>query len=490
VEDIGGINKREINYYGQQKFNYVSALNLKLKNLGSYLFNYNWQTGYSVHVDGADHQYIQSILSVDPRVQGSNGCVEDSPAGIWADCPDKRYWEMTFFEPKIPSANGTKYFMMVNRRCTPDINNNGDVRALRIHFKPELLLNYDTWKISDVMNRSISYSFLKSYQGVGGYVAMGTQPGDPGYFKPGEGKLYKLEPVATTGGTLQGDETIPSGNYTILDTIFTNGYDLTIEAGATLHFTDSSTIVVNGGKFTAGSTGATVNQITFGAVSENTFHGLYFTDGAEAKIYNSTFSGLANDTSYAVNIVNCPIADIRTSTFNAGSNSLVGGINMTYYSEPEGGNNIYLGYNTFEAGSSSIPFVNIIAYSGTMVPAIVEHNTFNSTAGACGLMLSGVTGGAVKSNTFTNFGRSVSALSSSIDVYGNTFTNESATSTGLEGLSGTELRLNKVGSSFIGGLNIFSNNQSSSSIHTATPKESPQVRRTPTESSTNLRPSL
>jgi hypothetical protein len=163
---------------------------------------------------------------------------------------------------------------------------------------------------------------------------------------------------------------------------------------------------------------------------------------------------------------------------------------MTYYSEPEGGNNIYLGYNTFEAGSSSIPFVNIIAYSGTMVPAIVEHNTFNSTAGACGLMLSGVTGGAVKSNTFTNFGRSVSALSSSIDVYGNTFTNESATSTGLEGLSGTELRLNKVGSSFIGGLNIFSNNQSSSSIHTATPKESPQVRRTPTESSTNLRPSL
>ena len=288
---------------------------------------------------------------------------------------------MGFFNKSVES--NSKYFMMVNRRCVPEGGNyTGDNRILRISFVQNMLSIYSTWKISDVLDPDQSYTFLKSYQGVGGYVAMGNQPGSLGYFTPGEGKLFKLEPVFLNGGELAGDETIPSGSYTILDTIFTNSYDLSIEEGAHLYFTDTSTIVVDGGKFTAGTVSEGQPNVFFTAASGNTFHGLNFTDGAEVKIYKSSFSGLANDTTYAVNIISCPLIDIRNSSFTSGSNTLSGAINITYYSEPVI-NNIYIGGNTFDAGTSSIPFVYLMSYAGTSTPALIENNTFTSTSGAC-----------------------------------------------------------------------------------------------------------
>jgi hypothetical protein len=447
-------HKREKNYFGENKWQYVSELNHKFQQWGPVIANSTNTTGFSVAREGADHEYINNIQSIKPN--GTSNCMTDDITPLAMDCYGERYWEMGFFDPS--SGSSPKYVLMVNRRCVPAGGNYaGDNRILRIRFEADMLSTYGTWKISDVLHPDESYAFLKSYQGVGGFVAMGSQPGNAGYFTPGDGKLFKLEPVPTTGGELLADEVIPAGEtITLTDTLFTNGYNLTIEDGAQISLTDTSAIVVNGGSFTAG-TSASINPVIFNTVGK----GLTF-NNAEVRIYNSLFSGINDDTSYAVNIVNCPVVDIRNSDFTSGSNSYSGGINMTYYTEPEGGNNIYLGYNTFDAGTSTIPFVNIMAYSGTTVPALMEHNTFTSTSGAMALMLSGVTGGAVKSNTFTDFVRAVSALSSSIDVYGNTFTNESVTSTGLEGLSGTELRLNKVSRTFIGGLNNFSNNQSSS----------------------------
>jgi hypothetical protein len=72
---------------------------------------------------------------------------------------------------------------------------------------------------------------------------------------PGEGKLFKLVPVPQSGGELVADEYILSGEeFTCEDTVWTNGYNLTIEDGVTIHFSDSAKFVVNGGTFQLGNT--------------------------------------------------------------------------------------------------------------------------------------------------------------------------------------------------------------------------------------------
>ncbi len=457
---------RLTNVYGQPKLQKFQEIVGKLKTWGPTLMSFNNADRHSyIYRDETERNTLLSESYFRSFAAGKSGfppvyCNEwDYPGepippaeeGLVYDCKEYTYLQVATFkqssvDPSYP------FFMIVNRRCSP-VNGNSENgrRKIKILFDvshPEIN-SHDNWNIRDMGQPGgpIVASFASSY---GQWITLD-------WFEPGEGKLFKLEPVPITGGILQGDDTISgSENFTLTDTLFTNGYNLTIEDGAHISLTDTSAIVVNGGSFTAGTISATLNPVMFNTVGK----GLTF-NNAEVRIYNSQFSGINNDTSYAVNIVNCPVVDIRNSDFTSGSNSYSGGINMTYYSEPTI-SNIYLGYNTFEAGTSTIPFVNIMSYAAISTPALIEHNTFTSTSGAMALMLSGVTGGAVKSNTFMDFARSVCALSSSIDVYGNTFTNESATSTGLEGLSGTELRLNKVSRTFIGGLNNFSNNQSSS----------------------------
>lgn len=107
-----------------------------------------------------------------------------------------KYWEMGFFYPDYTSTNDkSKYFMMVNKRCVPDmIDKEGDVRQLKIEFDSTDLSGYNNWILSD-MNTGISKVFDKRNQGTGGFLDMGSTQGTLGYFLPGEGKLYKLAPL-------------------------------------------------------------------------------------------------------------------------------------------------------------------------------------------------------------------------------------------------------------------------------------------------------
>jgi hypothetical protein len=299
---------------GSSKFGTIAEINSFLNAWGAYLMSFDNDNRHS-YIYRLENErntllansYFRSIAAGKQGYPPAN-CNEwanpsepipPAETGLIYDCKQYTYLQAATF--KQSSADpGYPFFMIVNKRCSPEKSGYPDgKRKIKVLFDvnhPEINA-YDNWKIRDLgrPGEPVGTTFVRS---AGQWVNLD-------WFKPGEGKLYKLEPVFPNGGTLQGDEIIPSGNYTILDTIFTNGYDLTIEAGASLHFTDSSTIVVSGGKFTAGTPygmGA-----SFGAVTGNAFHGLYFSDGAEVKIYNSTFSGLANDTSYAVNIVNCPV---------------------------------------------------------------------------------------------------------------------------------------------------------------------------------------
>jgi len=80
--------------------------------------------------------------------------------------------------------------MVINRRCTPYYDLNGDYgggRYIKILLDPESndFSGFNNWKITKVENDSIIGTFDKR-----NIVQINL-----GWFMPGEGRLYKIAPV-------------------------------------------------------------------------------------------------------------------------------------------------------------------------------------------------------------------------------------------------------------------------------------------------------
>ncbi len=88
-----GINKRKKNFYNQPKWDYVKDLYGKIKVWNDFTIHSSATIGYSIAKDGANHEFIYDISSIDPNQQGQNGsCVDDGLGGYWTDCPYERYF--------------------------------------------------------------------------------------------------------------------------------------------------------------------------------------------------------------------------------------------------------------------------------------------------------------------------------------------------------------------------------------------------------------
>ncbi len=451
-----GNDKRTSNFYGENKWQYLVDLYGKMKTWGPILYNSTNTSGFSVSTRGVGDKYISDIISINPHLAGPNNCLNDNGLSQqyadFVECPDERFWELGFFDD-IGSA---KYFMAVNRRCVPATPNSnppvlGDDRVLRVKFN--ITSGPVNWQISEVGGSTRPKVFSRSYQG---YVDLGVSSNSGmGWFIPGEAKLFKIEPVLRKGGELVADEVISGESFTCEAPVYNNGFNITIGANTTIHFNDSSKFVMTGGVFTVGDQNTSAPQnITSDAVPGGSWRGHSFTN-CEVKIYGATFNGLANDTTYAVNIIDCPVVDIRNCTFNTNS-SLKGGVNAICFNNPFIAiNNIYIGSNTFNSAGSTIPTVNVSSYAGVTTPLIIENNTFNE--GNTAVFLSGVIGGAIKGNTITDNYIGINALTSSIDVVQNTISSTVNGSMGIFAAGGSELKLNSSGAFTLGGLNIISN---------------------------------
>jgi hypothetical protein len=189
-------HKREHNYYGENKWLFVSTLYQKIQTWGSMLANSSDTQGYSGARDGTAHNYISDIKSIyrDNTSPYSFSSLNDDAV---------KYWEMGFFYPNyLGATDKSKYFMMVNRRCVPEVSGgDGDIRQLKIKFDSASLASFRNWKLIDVYTGS-SVIFANSTS----YLDIGSSSGTLGYFNPGEGKLFKLAPVMQEGGTLVTDE--------------------------------------------------------------------------------------------------------------------------------------------------------------------------------------------------------------------------------------------------------------------------------------------
>lgn len=457
---------RDQNVYSQynpatgigSKFNTVAALNdLYINKWGTALmsFNMNYTNSYIFSLERITcigETYFSDVVSYKYGT-GSPACEEEAPpggipAGLLYDCYENRYMQVATFK-RSSSDIYNNFFMIVNRRCSPvQPDYNDGRRDIRIAFdyNSAELPTYNSWKIINVADGSLVGTFNKMLYN--NYI-------DLGWFNPGEGRLYQMVPVIPSGGELLTDEVISGVEFTCEAPVYNNGHNITIEAGTTIHFNDSSRFVMNGGTFTVGDQNTNGSQnITCDAVNGSSWLGHSFTN-CEVRIYGADFSGVVNDTAYSLNLVDCPVIDIRNCTFNS-EQSVKGAVNAVYFNNQLNQiENVYLYGNTFNSSGSTIPTVNISSYASLTLPLIIENNTFNF--GNTAIFLSGVTGGAIKGNTIIDNYYGVNSLTSSVDIAENNITSSVNGSIGVFSAGGSEVRLSKAGNLHIGGHNNITN---------------------------------
>jgi hypothetical protein len=445
--------KREHNLYGQNKWKYVSEMNDKFLNWKPTLDLVKWDTGYSVHFEGANHNFISDIKSIKRYP-----ALEYTDTSNCANCDDtnERYWEMGFFRPdfvnpEVSAVDKSRYFIMVNRRCIPDLDNHGDFRRLRIMFDSTQLTGFVNWKIIDLDTNNVVSTFNKNTTA---YVNFGE-------FKPGEGKLYKLAPVMQEGGTLIADEDCGGFEFECRGEVNNDGHDIAIKPGTEIKFADpSARIIMSGGEFKSGLYDSPTAQVNLTATNGNSWKGLKFENCNSVELFNTEFTNVApypQDSTYAVEIVDCRHINISGCKFYSELDLETGAVLMNFVShtdppiEPE----VYLSGNLFKMDAGSIPAVSIVATGYYEIPALMEWNNFESYTGnsALAILLSNVTGGAIKENNFTGYDRTVFMLGSSMDFYGNYIIGSDQSSIGIVQHSASNANLSGSEEMFTGGYN-------------------------------------
>ena len=275
------------NIFGQNKWAYVGNMNRKINHWIPNLDLTKWISGWSVHSEGAAHNFISDIKSKIVYLNPPVACVEDN---INYDCPGERYWEMGFFDPdfdntNVSSTDKSKYFLMVNRRCVPDTptSGQGDLRQLKIKFDSTQLTGFTNWKITELDSNKVVAVFNKNT----------TSYLDMGIYQPGEGKLYKLAPVMQEGGTLVADESV-SGSFDCKGLVSNGGKNITLIPGTTINFTNSDArIIMNGGNFKSGiNTGDNTAPVNLQG-KDTLWKGLVFQDYPSVEMYKTYFKDIS-----------------------------------------------------------------------------------------------------------------------------------------------------------------------------------------------------
>ncbi|HEX2787945.1 MAG TPA: hypothetical protein VHP32_08570 [Ignavibacteria bacterium] len=173
------------NYYEQNKWTGLADINADLRKIGEYIYNeknLKYNATRTVNTEGLPFKYIHTIKSV----YRNNQLIFPQQGN--EDPSNKLYWEIGFFNPsqEIEPNSNAKYFLAVNKRCTPELKpGEGDLRELRIRFNLNDLANFNNWKLSNAVSNEVLTTFNPN---TGNYISAGV-------FNPGEGRLFKLEPV-------------------------------------------------------------------------------------------------------------------------------------------------------------------------------------------------------------------------------------------------------------------------------------------------------
>lgn len=184
--------------YGQNKFEKIKELNSKLNKWGPYVMQFIPIETRSCIVrnknersDFFKNTYFEDVVSYKPF--RNETCPSDNPGGVSPqnlnfECLSERYIQAASFK----TSDGSKFFMILNRRCSPYINNaNEDNAGGRRYMRIKLDANspdftgHNKWKIVDLETGNAILTFNKS----------NSEFLELGWFLPGEGKLFRILPA-------------------------------------------------------------------------------------------------------------------------------------------------------------------------------------------------------------------------------------------------------------------------------------------------------
>jgi hypothetical protein len=343
--------------------------------------------------------------------------------------------------------------MILNRRCTPgDDDCSGrrfvviDLDSLSSEFS-----GFNNWQIIDLGNDSVITTFDSRKRNA---ISLGK-------YKPGEGKLYKIIPSMPSGGTLVSDETL-SGNINCKGMVYNGGHNITISPNATITFSDNAGIEMNGGTFTCGDYNSESPVTLKGKTTSNVWNGLLLSNCSSIGIYNTNISKIhANDTAKGVLIYNCNNINIKSSTFNMGTNA--GAIQAVFTENSDDPATLNISECNFYMGNSGYDAISITSNASYTLPVIIDWCNFTTTnENSFALRLIGVTGGAIKNSTFVNYETTINSMGSTIDLYGNKILGN-VNSKGIECSAGSQIFLSPNSGQYLGGYNYIKNYGSSSS---------------------------
>ena len=469
-------HKRDFNYYGQRKWDFVASLNRKLKQIGDFMYPMGNTSEHLVHnytytvndvtypcddCGSANHDYIQDIISYAPYNDISEMCTGSNMQVGHNDCSEERYWELGFYSPNPSSSkppDNSKYLYAVNKRTYPvnDTNDYGDIRVLKIMFKSASLTDFNNWVIKEAATDSVITYFNKLSTG---FVYAGE-------FQPGEGKLLKIVPVMTEGGTLVCDEYINT-NFTCNGMVYGNGHNITINQGRTISFSEDGGIFMEGGCFVSNINSDNADAVTLQSTGgANHWKGITLSGCDSVGIYNTTTSNAeSNDTpkTYSYSIINSYKVNFRKCNFITENNR---GIIEAVYSTSSSDVPAILKIreSNFFMENCGYTAINVLSNASASTPLIAEWCTFHSSGNdtSCAVMLTGVAGGAVKNCYFYDFGQTMIFISSTVDLYGNLILGGN-NSKGIQCLTGSSISLGPNSGMYLGGYNYFRNYGTASS---------------------------
>ncbi|MBX7041461.1 MAG: T9SS type A sorting domain-containing protein [Ignavibacteria bacterium] len=279
-------------------------------------------------------------------------------------------------------------------------------------------------------------------------------------FLPGEGKLYKLAPVMQEGGTLVADEDCGGFEFECKGEVNNNGHDITIVPNTTIVFVNTSArINMNGGNFKSGIYPDESLPITLKSVGTATWKGLKLTGCDEVEMHQTYFENISSypvDSTYAAEFTDCGSITVSNCTFQASSTSRTGSLLLSYSSQADP-DDVYIFSNHFKLNTGSLPAVSVIATGYVGIPVLFEWNEFESSSenNTLAILLSNVTGGAIKENNFTGYDNTVMMLGSSVDFYGNYILGSEQSSKGIIQYSTSSANLSPSGGIFTGGYNTI-----------------------------------
>ncbi|MBN1633051.1 MAG: T9SS type A sorting domain-containing protein [Ignavibacteria bacterium] len=459
------LNKREYNYYGQLKWDYVAGLNEKLKQTGNYMYPMNNTDEHLIHdktitvntvtydcgeCGTANYDFICDIASLAPLINGQNPCAPTSNPSEYYDCPEDRFWELGFFKPNTASSypnDKSKYIYAVNKRTYPDnyLNNQGDVRILKIKFNSSNLPGFNNWIIKEAVTDSVLTIFNKSCND---YITVAR-------FEPGEGKLLKVAPVIQEGGTFVCDEDVAANqNFHCKDDVYTNGYNLKINNGVTIKFYNSKGIFIDNTQY------LDIFAVELQGYNNENWTGLNITNSQNIIIQEATFKNIING-SKAVDIQNSTddgIIFINSCNFYLGSSSITaGGIRAISLSEENILSPVYLYSNNFYCTNTNRAIeINPMGCDGCSCD--IYNNNILSQSGNCitAIFLSNVNVAGIWDNTVSGFLYGIAGINSTLYLDNNEITSARSQAYGIFGASQSNLYLTDVGGYVAAGNNNIS----------------------------------